>query len=70
MADLKVSPTCEFVVQWYRFRNEECGNTTAYWYPNGGGTMALCEGHAQRHLEHPDALGTTIFRAGDHLADG
>lgn len=43
-----VSPTCDVLRDGPR-----CGQPTAYAYPAmGGGYMALCDTHAQRHLRY------------------
>lgn len=43
-----ISPTCEHL------RNRTpCGGATSYAYPAmGGGWMALCDRHGQKHLPH------------------
>lgn len=62
MSDTKdVSATCEVLTLIDHNVPERlthmCGQPTAYWYPSmGGGTMALCETHAQKHLSYASAI--------------
>lgn len=61
----KVSPTCEVIETWDYNRDAKdqtyCGRLTAYWYPTQRGTMALCRGHAQKHLPSAAAIGLTPY---------
>lgn len=65
MADLPaVSPRCEVVTNIDAVQDKRewsfCDKPTTHWYPTmGGGTMALCEEHAQKHLpNHAWKIGT------------
>lgn len=60
-----VSPRCEV---W--MSDSPCSEPTTHFYPAmGGGTMALCEEHAQKHLPH-GAWPVRAARSGDRDADG
>jgi len=55
--EFNVSPTCEVLTDMPRSFETRCGKPTTSWYPAmGGGAMALCDEHGERHAGYAFAF--------------